>query len=187
MKRIAEEELTMALNAYQQKSLVEQNQLMSKIYHQLRRAACVRLRQFNGADLSPTVLVHESFLKLFANEQTWHNRDHFFAVASTAMRQIMVDIARGQNALKRGGNVQEVTYSEELAASDDKEQQVLQVNEILAELEAANPDLVRIVELKFYMGLSNEEVAEALNVSRRTVHRRWDEAKALIQTKLAGG
>jgi RNA polymerase sigma factor (TIGR02999 family) len=185
MKPIAEEELTLALNAYQEKSQLEQNQLMSKIYHQLRKAACVRLKQSSSNDLSPTVLVHESFLKLFTNEQTWHNRDHFFAVASTAMRQIMVDIARGQSTAKRGGNAQEVTYTEELCADTSQEKQVILVNEVLSELDEANPQLVKIIELKYYVGLTNEEVSEALNVSRRTVQRRWNEAKALIQTKLS--
>lgn len=181
MKELTGEELTIALNNFSSSDIVTQNKTMSKIYRALYHMACRRAHLTAGNDLSATVLVHESFLKLFTADNTWTDRTHFSAVAATAMRQISIDYIRSSVAQKRGGNHMAVTYSEELVQSEQDDELILKVHEIIEGLRDTDPDLVTLIELKFFIGLTNAEVAEATDKSLRTVNRQWDKAKQIIK------
>ena len=144
-------------------------------------------REKPGHTLQPTALVHEVFLKLVDQDHAnWQNRAHFVGVAAQLMRRLLVDHARGRRALKRGIPV---TLNEEIfqrAAGADQTEEILAVDEILARLEELDPQQARIVELRYFGGLSVEETAEALGISTRTVKRDWAMTKAWMKTQLEG-
>jgi RNA polymerase sigma factor (TIGR02999 family) len=137
-----------------------------------------------GQTLQPTALVHEAWLRLVGDgDRTWQNRAHFFGAAAEAMRRILIENARRKSRLKRGGNRQRLNIDDlELAATtpDDK---VLLIDEALEKLHVEDPEKARVVVLKFFGGLTNQEVAEGMGVNERTVERHWAYAKAwLFQT-----
>lgn len=181
MKELTGTELTLALNNFSSSDVVTQNETMKKIYQALHQMAIRRARLTPNCDLSATVLVHESFLKLFTTDKAWTDRKHFSAVAATAMRQISIDYIRSSVAQKRGGSHMAVTYSEELVQSNQDDELILKVHEIIEELRETDPDIVTLIELKFFIGLTNAEVAEATDKSLRTVNRQWDKAKQMIK------
>jgi RNA polymerase sigma factor (TIGR02999 family) len=136
--------------------------------------------------LQPPALVHEVFLKIV--DQTgvdWRDRAHFFAVAATAMRQILVDHARAAGAAKRGGNRQRVSLSRAQAADNGDAMDVLALHEVLDELARLDPRQARVVELRFFAGLSVSEAAEVLGVSKRTVDLDWQMARAWLSQALS--
>jgi RNA polymerase sigma factor (TIGR02999 family) len=155
------------------------------LYRELRALAGSYFRgQPAGATLSPTALVHEVWLRLaHAPASEWHDRGHFFATAATAMRQILVDQARRRRAAKRGGAAKERVTLSGLAAWDSPVD-VVAVDELLAKLGALDERLGRLAELRFFGGLSQEEAAEALGVSVRTVQSDWRKAKAWLIAEL---
>jgi RNA polymerase sigma factor (TIGR02999 family) len=162
------------------------DRLMPLVYQELHAMAHARLRGSRDATLNTTALVHEAYLKLFDHTRlTLTDRSHFFAVAALAMRQIVVDHARRQAALKRGGGDRPIELDRDvpdLVAGrwDD----VLSLEEALGQLAQLDPRLARIVELRFFAGLSVEEVAEVVERDPRTVRRDWRKAKALLQHTL---
>jgi len=148
-------------------------ELFPLVYEELRRMAAVRMAgEAEGHTLQPTALVHEAWLQLVGDGgKMWQNRRHFFGAAAVAMRQILIVNARRKSTLKRGGDHNRVDIGElEITAATPDEH-------ILLELEKDDPEMARMVVLKFFGGLTNEEVAESLAVSLRTVNRQWLYAK----------
>jgi len=154
-------------------------ELFPLVYGELRRMAAVRLAgEAAGHTLQPTALVHEAWLQLVgAGGRTWNNRAHFFGAAAGAMRRILIDNARSKSALKRGGGQNRVPMEGLEITSVTPDEHILLVDEALEWLEQDDPEKARIVCLKFFGGLTNEEVAEHLNTSLRTVNRQWVCAK----------
>ena len=157
-------------------------QLVPLVYEELRRIASQNLRSAGpGQTMLTTDLVHESFLKLIGSRNlSWQNRLHFFSIAATSMRQIIVDHARARHAGKRGGNRVRVPLEESLPSDDLSLDEVAELDEALSALEKTDARSARIVELRFFGGLTNEEIAEVLNVSARTVIRDWEFARAWL-------
>jgi len=156
--------------------------LVPLVYEELRRLAARRLRHERpDHTLEPTALVHETYLKLVGQRNVnWQNRVHFFAVASQAMRRILVDYARAQLRAKRGGKQVKMPLNEALLISQDRFEELLAVNESLARLEKLDARQSRVVELRYFGGLTVDEVAEVLGVSPKTVKREWNVARAWL-------
>jgi RNA polymerase sigma factor (TIGR02999 family) len=161
---------------------------MAAVYGELRRVAGRAMRNERpGHTLQPTALVNEAFVRLAGNTGIeWQDRAHFFGVAARLMRQILVDYARKKHAAKRGGAAR-VTLDDSLLISDDHLGDVMAVDEVLARLETLDARQGRIVELRFFAGLSVEEVAEVMEISTPTVKREWQSAKAWLHRELTTG
>jgi RNA polymerase sigma factor (TIGR02999 family) len=153
--------------------------LFPLVYEELRRLAAARMaREAAGQTLQPTALVHEAWLQLVgAGDRTWKNRAHFFGAAADAMRRILIDNARRKSALKHGGGQQRVAMEDLEITAATPDEHVLLIDEALLWLETEDPEKARIVSLKFFGGLTNEEVAENMKISLRTVNRQWVVAK----------
>jgi RNA polymerase sigma-70 factor, ECF subfamily len=161
--------------------------LFAAVYDELRALAQDRLAaEQAGHTLQPTALVHETYLKLVRQGRArWNDRVHFLAVAGQAMRRILVDHARGRSRLKRGGSAPKVELEEALVlgapASDET---VLALDDALRRLQVISPEKAQVVELRFFGGLTHDECAMVLNISRRTVCRHWDYAQAWLYREL---
>jgi len=164
------------------------NQLVPLVYERLRSMAHSRLAgQAPGLSLNTTDLVHEAYLRLVDQTRAeWKDRSHFFAVAATAMRQIVVDHARSRGALKRGGGAPTLLLDDAATASPAQAEQILALDEALGQLAALSQRMVKMVELRFFAGLSVEETAEVLELDPRTVNRDWRTARALLYRALSG-
>jgi RNA polymerase sigma factor (TIGR02999 family) len=164
------------------------NRLVPLVYDRLRAMAHARLAGRDpGASLNTTELVHEAYLRLVDQSRVeWRDRSHFFAVAATAMRQIVVDRARRRSAGKRGGELRPVVFDESAFGADARTEEILALDEALDRLAALSGRMVKMVELRFFAGLSIEETAEVLGLDSRTVNRDWRAAKALLFHALAG-
>jgi len=149
------------------------------VYDELRRLAHARLRgEHPGRSFQTTALVNEAYLKLVeARDVSWQDRTHFFALCAQAMRHILVDAARARHAAKRGGENARVPLVDEVAVTPPPDVDVLALNEALEQLAESDPRKAQIVELRYFGGLSIEETAEALQMSRQTVIRDWSVAK----------
>lgn len=158
------------------------NRLFPIVYAELRALAHRQLARIRPGDtLQTTALVHEAYLKLLgAARPEWHDRRHFFAVASRAMRQISVDYARTQMAQKRGGAAPVLSLDEQQLPVADRAYELVLLDGALTELESVSERPARIVELRFFGGLSVEETASALDISERTVKREWRKARAFL-------
>jgi RNA polymerase sigma-70 factor, ECF subfamily len=161
--------------------------LMPLVYSELRRLAGNYLRRERGEHtLQPTALVNEAYLKLVDQRNAkWQNRAHFFGISAQLMRRILVDHARRHEAVKRGGTGQQrisITSAERLAKQPEVD--LLALNEALDELAKMDPQQSRIVELKFFGGLSIEEIAEVLGIGHATVERDWKMARAWLRRQL---
>lgn len=165
------------------------DRLFPLVYAELRKIAGRRLggvRQ--GHTLAPTALVHEAFLKMIDQRGVaWQSRAHFFAVAARAMRQILVDHARRRAAAKRGGDFEITSLDDESPSVWLPIEEVLALDEALERLETLDPRLRTVVELRFFGGLEEREVAEVLGVVTRTVQRDWVRARAWLYKELYGG
>lgn len=163
------------------------DQLFALVYHDLRRIARGQ-RHEGGETLRATALVHEAYLKMMQGaSMPPTDRGHFFSTAARAMRQILVDRARRRNAQKRGAGAGIEALDEEHVGAGASPEEILGVDRALERLEELDPRLVRLVELRYYAGLSVEETAEALAVSERTVKRDWRRARAFLFEQLSGG
>ncbi|HUL63330.1 MAG TPA: ECF-type sigma factor [Burkholderiaceae bacterium] len=162
-------------------------QLFASAYDELRLMARARLRE-GGRNtlLDTTVLVHESFLRFVqAGRLQANDRGHFFAYAASVMRSVIVDFARRRQAQRRGGDAAHVTLDTDLASSlAAQEDEVIGVHEALAQLESVDPRLARIVEMRFFAGMGETEIGEALGVTQRTVRRDWERARLLLSAVL---
>lgn len=149
--------------------------LFNAVYGELRILARSNRRRWQGnRTLNTTALIHEVFIKLSGSERLdFQNRTHFFATASKAMRQVLVNYAERQRADKRGGSALRVTFDETVFATDTSADELLTVHQLLTDLEAENPRRSRVVECRIFGGMTIEEVADALDISTATVKREW--------------
>jgi RNA polymerase sigma factor (TIGR02999 family) len=165
------------------------DRLMPLVYDHLRviaRNQLAKREDGEGGTLSPTGLVHEAYLKLSDQSNVaWNDRAHFFALASIAMRHVLVDRAKARLAQKRTGALQRVTLDNEQIPDDDQPEALLDIDDAVERLAAVEPRLARVVECRFFGGLSEEETAEAIGVTTRTVQRDWAKARMLLRRALA--
>lgn len=148
--------------------------LLPLVYSELHRLARAYMhRERPDHTLQPTALINEAYLRLAHDDIDWQNRQHFIAVAATVMRRVLVDHARAHNAELRGGNLQRVELEEGIAISAERSKELLALNDALTALETINPRQARVVELRYFAGLSVEEIAGALDMSPRSVKRDW--------------
>lgn len=163
------------------------DELLPHVYAELHRQAARALRrERQNHSLQTTALVHEAYLKLVDQRNVeWKGRSHFFAIAATAMRRILVDYARNRKREKRGGANENLPLEEAfLAAADEMNVDLIALDEALTRLAEFDPQQERIVELRYFSGLSLEETAEVMDISRATVARDWDVAKAWLYREL---
>ena len=162
------------------------DQVVARAYQELRRIAHGRLGRAGRESLSTTALVHETYLKLAADSAavTWADRAHFLAVASLAMRYVLVDRARARRTMKRGGAGDHVTFDDEVIGADGLAALVLDLNDALERLAAWDPRLARVVDCRFFGGLTESETAEALGLTVRTVQRDWVKARIILRRAL---
>jgi len=160
--------------------------LVPLVYDELRRLAARYLRRERpGQTLQATALVHDVYLRLLHDSNlSWQNRAHFFGIAARSMRQILIERARTRGAAKRGGSRIRVTLDPGLVAVEAQSLDLEALDEALTRLEAFDPELARVVEVRFFGGLSIEETAEAVGLSPATVKRRWTLAKAWLAREL---
>lgn len=179
-------QLLQELRAREGKSL---DDLLPLVYDELRRLANGYLsRERANHTLQPTALVHEAYLKLIGHDQLeWQNRAHFFGISARIMREILIDHARGKNRLKRGGDgLTQIDLQDAISFSIDRPLDVLIVDEAMTKLEILDERQARIVEMKFFGGLTVEEIAEVLDISPATVKREWSTAKLFLYKALDG-
>ncbi len=157
-------------------------ELLPLVYDELRKLAAHKMaHEAPGQTLQPTALVHEAWLRLVASpEQQWNSRGHFFAAAAEAMRRILIDVARRKHQVRHGGGLRRVDLEGIDLALPDQRERLLQVHEVLDELALLDPLKAQVVKLRFFVGLSNAEIADVLNLSERTVERAWRFAKAWL-------
>jgi RNA polymerase sigma-70 factor, ECF subfamily len=162
--------------------------LLPIVYQELRRLAASYLRRERpGQTLQPTGLVHEAYLRLMKDRpDRWQNRAHFCAIAAHSMRQILIERARARGAQKRGGAQPRVTLDEALVAGGETSFDILALDRALENLAALDPEQARLVELRFFGGLTVEETAEAMSISPATVKRHWAIARSWLARELEG-
>ncbi|HUF46971.1 MAG TPA: ECF-type sigma factor [Vicinamibacterales bacterium] len=162
------------------------DQLVPLVYQDLRRVARSQLRRLRvGETLDTTGLVHEAYLRLVDQTRaTWHDRGHFLAVSAIAMRQVLIDYARERSREKRGGGVVHTAFDDQAAAATVDAGRLLEIDLALEKLGRHDPRLVRVVECRYFAGLSEHETAEALGVSLRTAQRDWLKARAWLRQEL---
>lgn len=161
------------------------DELIPLVYAELRRLAAYYLKsERQGHTLQPTALVHEAFLKLVEQKNQWQNRSHFFAMAANLMRRILVDYARSYKAEKRGGEVEKISLEDAFVFVKEKPAQMIALDDALQELAKIDERRSKVVELKFFGGLNNEEIAEVLGVHSNTVLRDWNLARAWLKTQI---
>lgn len=161
-------------------------QLLELVYPELRKIARRYLRsERSGHTLQPTALVNEAYLQLTQQlDKDWQGRSHFFAIAAQLMRRILVDHARHKKAAKRDGARKQVELTETLAVTEDRLDEILDVDLALQRLAEFDPRRATVVELRFFGGMTEEEVGEVLDVAPRTVRRDWNVAKAWLHGEL---
>ena len=163
------------------------DQLLPLVYDELRRIAAQKMaRESAGQTLQPTALVHEAWLRLGGDEQpTWQNRAHFFGAAAEAMRRILIDRARRRRALRHGGGQERVDIDDlELATDTENDDQLLAVHEALDKLAAQDPPKAELVKLRYFAGMTIEEVALALGISEPTAKRWWTFARTWLYQEI---
>jgi RNA polymerase sigma-70 factor (ECF subfamily) len=178
-------EVSRLLAAWSGGNEAARDELISLVYEELHRLASRQMaRERNGHSLQPTALVNEVYLRLVDQRQVAQNRAHFFALASRIMRRILVDHARRRHYTKRGGAAPHVALNEASVVSNEKSWDVLALDDALTDLAAIDPRKCQVVELRYFGGMSIEEIAEVLKVSPVTVRRDWSTAKAWLYRAL---
>jgi RNA polymerase sigma factor (TIGR02999 family) len=186
-------DVTRILSAIDQGDPHAAEQLLPLVYDELRKLAAAKLTQEQpGQTLQATALVHEAYLRLVGSgetvgpEQHWDSRGHFFAAAAEAMRRILIDRAREKHAEKRGGNRQRLDVDAIDLASTAAPDQLLALDEALAKLARGDPAAARLVELRYFAGLTVDEAGQALGISTATAYRHWNYARAWLHAELLG-
>jgi RNA polymerase sigma-70 factor, ECF subfamily len=181
-------EVTQLLLAWSQGEQEALDKLIPFVYEELRRLAHYYMSgEGAGHTLQTTALVNEAYLRLVDMGQVqWQNRAHFFAVSAQLMRRILVDFARSRNYLKRGGAIQQLSLVEEMVISEDFQEDLIALDEALNALAIMDERKSKVVELRFFGGLTEEETAEVLKVSSETVTRDWRLAKVWLLRALEG-
>ncbi|SRR5579864_3118034 len=184
----SQHEITQLLRAWSEGREGASGQLMPLVYDELHRLAQAQMaRERPGHTLQTTALIHEVYLRLIdASNVTFPDRAHFFALCAQLMRRILVDWARAQGSLKRGGDLQPIQLDEALVISPDSEVDLAGLDDALKTLEAVDPRKSRVVEMRFFGGLTIQETAAALDVSIETVMRDWRLAKSWLRRELSG-
>jgi RNA polymerase sigma factor (TIGR02999 family) len=182
----APKEVTQLLIAWSNGEEEALEKLVPLIYDELRRIARRYMkREPAGHTLQTTALVNEAYLRLIEQKgMKWQNRAHFFAISAQLMRRILVSMARARYANKRGGEARQVSLDEALVISEERAAELVALDDAMNELAALDPRRSRVVELRYFGGLSVEETAEVLNISPETVMRDWKRAKAWLYTEL---
>ena len=176
-------EVTQILNAMQRGERRSTDELLPSVYAELRRLAAARLaREAPGQTIQATELVHEVYLRLvgFSESQNWEGRRHFFAAAAEAMRRILIERARRKQRLKHGGDLDRVDFEEIEVASAPPDDELLAVDDALAELAQLDAPAAELVKLRFFVGLTQAQAAEILGVSKRTADNIWAFARAWL-------
>lgn len=183
---MAQTRITILLQQWSRGDQEAAEQVFPLVYDELRRLAAKELRRERGGHtLQATAIVHEAYLRLSREEcLRWPSRAHFFAFAAHLIRRILVDYARHQNRLKRGGRAEKVTLAEVMALVEAPSPDLVAVDEALVRLEEMDPRKAAIVELRFFAGFTLEETAEQLGISPETVGREWRRAKAWLYSEL---
>jgi len=185
MSRSAPKGVTQLLADWSSGNQEALNALMPLVYDELRRLARSYIRRERpGHTLATTGLIHEAYLRLVDQDVKWQNRSHFFGVAAQMMRRVLIDHAKSQQRAKRGGGAVKVSLDDPIVLSDAPDTDLLALDEALSRLEKMDPQRGRIVELRFFGGLSNEEAAAVLNISPATVQRQWSGARAWLYHEL---
>jgi RNA polymerase sigma factor (TIGR02999 family) len=176
-------EVTQILDQIQQGNRSAASELLPLVYAELRRLAIHRMsKEQPGQTLQPTALVHEAYIRLVGDVVIkWDGRAHFFAAAAESMRRILIENARRRKSLKQGGNVshRQVADDDAVVISDNTDE-LLDLDAALTKLALTEPELARLVELRFFAGLTVDETAQAMDISTRTVKRNWAFARAWL-------
>ncbi len=182
-------EVTKYLQAWNQGDEAALEKLMPIVYNELRKLARSYMRrERSGHTLQATALVHEAFLRLIdQNAVTWQNRAHFFGIAAQMMKRILVNHEVSRRAAKRSGGAEKVTLEQAKGIESQQDLDIIQLNEALQELESMDSRQCRIVELRFFSGLTLEETAEVMNLSLATVKRDWSTAKLWLRQRISKG
>jgi RNA polymerase sigma-70 factor, ECF subfamily len=180
-------DITALLQQWQAGDAAAVERLMPLLYEQLKRLAATQMRrEEQGHTLQPTALVHEAWMRLAEIERMpWESRNHFIALAATTMRRVLVDHARARLTAKRGDGTTLLPLEEVWMLPGAKGLNLEALDSALADLERLDPQQARIVELKFFAGLSAEEIAAALGISERSVKREWASAKAWLRMQMS--
>ena len=192
MKHSAESSQRLDLNSTQllarasQGNAQAKKQLFKEIYEHLRELA-KRISPTAEETLGPTAIVHEAYVRLVdEREQSVHSRNHFVAIAATAMRHVVIDYTRAKGRVKRGGGAEQVVFDSVFAQYADKSEDIIAAHELVERLGAADPEMAQVVELKFFAGQDMKDVAEIMGVSKRHAERKWTLARALLQSDVEG-
>jgi RNA polymerase sigma-70 factor (ECF subfamily) len=174
-------EVTLLLRAMQGGDPTASEKLLPLVYNELHRLAESYMRRERpNHTLQPTALINETYLRLTGDTINWQNRAHFVGVAANIMRRVLVDHARAHKAGIRGGNLQRVEFEEGIAISKERSTEMLLLDDALNKLEEVNPRQAKVVELRYFGGLSVEEIAAILNIGPRTVEREWASARVWL-------
>jgi len=180
------DQITLLLRDWSNGDTMAFEQLMPLVYDELRRIARNYMRRQGGDHtIQTTELIHEAYLKLAKNgTRTWENKAHFFGVAAMAMRHTLVDYARAKQSERRGGGHHRVSLTDDAAVSATRADELVALDEALKTLEKLDPRKGRVVELKYFGGLTNEEIAASLDISTETVKRDWRFARTWLLREL---
>ena len=180
-------DVTQILTAIEQGDPHAAEHLLPLVYEELRKLAAQKLAQENpGQTLQATALVHEAYLRLVDTEkaQSWNSRGHFFGAAAEAMRRILVENARRKQADKRGGRARRIPLDAADVGYHSLAEQILDIDEALTRLAAEDPQAARLIQLRYFAGLSIEEAADVAGISRSTAYEHWSYAKVRLKTLL---
>jgi len=179
-------EVTLLLERVAEGDRAAEDELMPRVYVELHRLALTRLKsERRGHTLQATELVHEAYLRMCrSNEFKCENRIHFFRMSAKIMRRVLVDYARQRGAQKRNDGMAPLSLDNAIAVSASQSEEALAVDDLLNQLALMNPRQAQVVEMRFYAGLSEDEIADALDISVRTIRRDWLMARAWLHEKL---
>jgi RNA polymerase sigma factor (TIGR02999 family) len=181
-------DVTRILSAIEQGDPKAAGELLPLVYDELRKLAAARLADEKpGQTLQSTALVHEAYLRLVGDGQPadWDGRGHFFAAAAEAMRRILIDRARSKATAKRGGGLRRIDIEQASAADGGREAELLALDDALTELERHDPQAARLVKLRYFAGLSHQQAAQDLGITRRAADRLWSLARAWLYQRLS--
>jgi RNA polymerase sigma factor (TIGR02999 family) len=179
--------ITVVLEALQAGDPRAAEELLPLVYDELRLLAKARMAQEGpGQTLQPTALVHEAYMRVLGENASWENRQHFFAAAARAMRQILVEQARRKARVKHGGELKRRHVADLEPSIEPPVEDVLAVDEALQKLETIAPDKAQLVNYRYFAGMTNEETAQIVGVSVTTIERRWRFIRTWLQRELAG-
>ena len=184
---IPDGQVTVLLKAMKGGDSSAADRLFPLVYQELHRLAETYMhRERKDHTLQPTALINEAYLRLAREDIDWQNREHFIGVAANVMRRVLVDHARARNAAMRGGGLVRVELEDNVAVSEERSDEVLLLDDALTRLEALNPRQARVVELRYFGGLSVEQVASILGVAPRSVKRDWALARIWLFKEIQG-